>query len=393
MPLNVVYSIKKQPRVNRMEKEKNAQYSEELQKEIKRVEDAMRKYAKNRDIGVVNYPELFGLDHDQNFNAYWAKVSSISSLSEEFMTTFSDQLDWHNIFRHQKLSDDFIRKFSHKINPHSLFLYQKMSEVLLKEILLANDYVNSWFHVSLYQKLSEDFIEKYHNCVDWRNISQFQVLSEEFIEKFSHRVFWKTISCYQKLSERFIEKHEHELHFDDISQFQKLSEDFIEKFRHRLYWPDISQYQKLSENFIEKFKDNVDWEYIIKYQKLSEEFIEKFKCKVDCNYIIKYQKLSENFIEKLHDGFLENINCDYMDNCRRIYINAGAYQKISKEFMDKHDIPAPSKNWLYETIEAKESYIKKNSQYEIQEDEQGKYVLAYKGIRRDNYSVFNFQYK
>jgi hypothetical protein len=89
-------------------------------------------------------------------------------------------------------------------------------------------------------------------------------------------------------------------------------------------------------------------------------------------YIFKYQKLSESFVKK----FLHKPGSPY----------AYKYQKITSTF-DR------SNNWMYATVETKEEYIRKNTLYKIHEDKQGKYILAYKGIRRDNYSAFNFQYK
>ncbi len=107
---------------------------------------------------------------------------------------------------------------------------------------------------------------------------------------------------------------------------------------------------------VEEFQDKVDWDYISEYQKLSEEFIREFQNKVDWIYISQYQKLSEEF---------------------------------RKEF----ELEIPKNNWLYTSDEVKEKYIQDNTEYKIEEDKNGKYILAYKGIRSDNYSKYNFQYK
>jgi len=67
---------------------------------------------------------------------------------------------------------------------------------------------------------------------------------------------------------------------------------------------------------------------------------------------------------------------------------------LSESFRERNKIRVRSNlNWLYASIETKEAYIERNTSYEIQEDEQGKYILVHKGIRSDNYSNFNFQYK
>ena len=170
------------------------------------------------------------------------------------------------------------------------------------------------------------------------------------IDEFENKVYWSNILLYQKLSEDFIEKFKNRVDWHIISLYQKLSEDFIEKFENRIDWNFISSYQKLSEDFIEKFKNRVNWHLISRYQKLSESFIEKFKNYVDWYFIKKHQKLSEDFIEKYNLEIPEN-NTNYM---------------TKKEISDL--IP--------------DCYQRK-----------GDYIIAYKNIRKDRYSQFNFQYK
>ena len=136
----------------------------------------------------------------------------------------------------------------------------------------------------------------------------------------------------------------------DIS---KLSEDFIREFQGKVNWNWISEYQILSEDFIRKFKDKINWSNISVFQRLSEEFIKKFKYKVDWGYISKYQKLSENF---------------------------------RKEF----NLSLPQNSWLYTSKKEKLEYLKKINKYKIINDE---YIIVYKSVKLDNYSVFNFQYK
>ena len=148
-----------------------------------------------------------------------------------------------------------------------------------------------------------------------------------------------------------IEEFKDKVDWDKISKYQKLSEEFIREFKDQVNWSGISIYQKLSEELIREFKDQVDWSYISKYQKLSEEFIREFKDKVDWDRISKYQKLTEEFIREF------NLTID-------------------------------PDNWLYWTDEQKISVIKRY--YDI--DNEG-FIVAWKGIRSDRYSKYNFQFK
>jgi len=196
-------------------------------------------------------------------------------------------------------------------------------------------------------------VEEFKDKVDWYCISKYQKLSEEFIREFQDKINWWNISQYQKLSENFIREFKHKVIWINISAHQKLSENFIRELQDKVSWLNISIYQKLSENFIREFKDKVNWVCISKYQKLSEEFIREFKDKVNWRWISIYQKLSEGFI-------------------REFKLKIG------------------SDNWLYKDKEFKLEKIKETGLYEFLDAD---HILAYKGIRSDRYSKFNFQYR
>ena len=213
-----------------------------------------------------------------------------------------------------------------------------------------------WDYISRYQKLSESFIAKHKDYVDWDWISSYQKLSESFVIEHKDLVNWRCISIYQKLSEDFIAKYKDFVKWKYISEYQKLSEGFIIEHKDLVDWNCISIYQKLSENFIAKHKDLVSWHYISKYQKLSEDFIAKHKNWVNWKCISIYQKFSKSFIS-IYNNFL--------------------------------NIPFVNDNWLNKSTEFKKNAVVNTGKYECYED----YFIAYKGIRSDRYSSYNFQYQ
>src|SRR5574344_738435 len=188
--------------------------------------------------------------------------------------------------------------------------------------------------------------------VDWFWISKYKKLSENFIREFQNKVYWNRISEFQKLSENFIREFQNDVNWVCISTYQKLSEDFIREFKDKVYWVYISRFQKLSENFIREFQDKVNWDCISQFQKLSEDFIREFQNEIDRGCISAYQELSEDFIKEF------NLNID-------------------------------EDNWLYKTSEFKKEQIVKCGLYDCHDD----YFIAYKAIRNDRYSHFNFQYQ
>ncbi len=195
------------------------------------------------------------------------------------------------------------------------------------------------------------------NQVPWWYISKYQHLSEEFIREFKDNVDWRWgVSLYQHLSDGFIREFKDNVGWSLISEYQHLSEDFIREFQDKVYWFWISKYQHLSEDFIREFSDRVDWDCISIYQKLSEDFIREFKDNVDWRYISKHQHLSKDFI---------------------------------REFKEKVDLELMADNWCYKDKEFLKEQVVNTGLYECYED----YFIAYKGIRSDRYSNFNFHYQ
>ena len=164
-----------------------------------------------------------------------------------------------------------------------------------------------------------------------------------------------------------------------LSTHKGLTEDFIREFADFVDWEWISAYQNLSEDFIREFKDKVDVFYISRLQHLSEDFIREFADKVDWYWISMRYQLSENFIREFKD---------------KVYWNTvSTYQRLSKEFIeefkDKIYMYKVGDSWHYKSTEEKKKAVMDTGLYECHDD----YFIAYKGIRSDRYSAYNFQYQ
>jgi len=211
--------------------------------------------------------------------------------------------------------------------------------------------------------------------IDWHSTSVQRKLSEEFIREFKDKINWYSISRYQKLSQEFIREFKDKMDWYSISRYQKLSEEFIREFKDNVDWHRVSRYQKLSEEFIREFKDNVDWYEISRFQKLTEEFIREFKDKMNWYVVSMYQKLSEEFIREFED---------YAN-----WYSISTYQKLSKKIIKEFGLKIDEDNWLYKPIKLKKEIIVKTNLFECHD----KYFIAFKGIRSDDYSNYNFQYQ
>ena len=194
------------------------------------------------------------------------------------------------------------------------------------------------------------------NYNDWEWLSKYEHLSEDFIREFKDNVIWYWVSQHQHLSEDFIREFKDRVHWGCISDYQNLSADFIREFKDRVDWACISAYQHLSGDFIREFQDRVDWDCISIYQRLSEDFIREFKDRVHWDWISRYQRLSKEFI---------------------------------KEFKDIIYMRWIADSWHYKSTEEKKKAVINTGLYECHKD----YFIAYKGIRADRYSKYNFLYQ
>ena len=131
--------------------------------------------------------------------------------------------------------------------------------------------------------------------------------------------------------------------------------------------------QELGTNY-KRIKD-INWNSISRHLKLTPEFMEKHWGDLDKDNISKYQKLTPELMDK-HWGGLN-----------KYYISK--YQKLTPELMEKYDIKLGNDNWLYVSEEIKKESVIKSGLYECYDD----YFIAYKGIRSDRCSNFNFQYQ
>jgi len=253
------------------------------------------------------------------------------------------QFFYDKFIRIDQIDYDFLEKY-----PELILIFKNSKKLNLDNL--------NWYNITFYQILSESFIIEFLDYVNWQNISQNQKLSEELIREFKDQVEWYYISSYQKLSEEFIREFKYYVYWSYISQYQKLSESFIREFKDYVHWYWISYYQKLSESFIREFQDKVNWTYISEYQNLNEEFIREFQNKLGWTCISSNQKLSEEFII---------------------------------EFKDKVNFNTIEDSWYYKDELFKKNRIIESKMYECHDD----YFIAYKGIRSNRYSKFNFQFQ
>ena len=231
-----------------------------------------------------------------------------------------------------------------------------MGHILERANAILGTNYRTWYGVSSHKFLTEDFIREFADKVYWEWISTSQRLSEDFIREFKDKVDWFYISEYQHLSENFIREFKGRVRWYWISRYQYLSEDFIREFANKVDWNLVSAFQHLSEDFIREFADRVNWYSISMYQHLSEGFIREFKDRVYWGCISQYQRLSKEFIE---------------------------------EFKDKIYMDMVADSWLYKSVEEKKKAVMDTGLYECHDD----YFIAYKGIKSDRHSKWNFQYQ
>lgn len=209
---------------------------------------------------------------------------------------------------------------------------EKLSHILLDDNIFKNHY---FFHLlnsmPLSPKIIEILIIKNFNLI---NIIPNQKIPENLFIKYDKvfRYYFRELLISQTLSEEYIE-------------------DNLELIQRRSLKLELVRYQKLSESFIKKHETYFSSTLLI-------------------GMLISHQLLSKEYITYLINKYNPKV-CDDFDI---IDINI-------ETDLDPY--------WQYKSADERLEIIKKSGLYEIE----GDYVLAYKSIRKNGYSKFNFQYK
>lgn len=228
-----------------------------------------------------------------------------------------------------------------------------MKSIFLRIYISIKQFLNleiDWYYISRFHNLSEKFIIDYQYYLELSIALNTSRLSNDTIEKvlasnktdiFTTYAFYK----YQNLSEELIEK-------------------IFLKYPTLVRWSAIFTYQKLSEKFIEKFASESKYlDMVSVTQKLSEEFIKKNEKKLSIPDIIDYQKISKPYMNTLLDS-----------------IDSEEYIK---------DLLAYRDSWINKDTEFKKQQVINTRLYKCYDD----YFIAYKSIKKDRYSHYNFMYR
>lgn len=257
----------------------------------------------------------------------------------------------------------------------------KYSYIELNKILGTNFKSNNELDKSFVTKnleLTDDNIKKFSTFIDWYELSHCRDLSEDFIEKYHEKLNLNVVCIYQKLSEKFIERHKHRMNWSQISVYQKLSEKFIEKYANLLDLLSVCKFQKLSDNFILKyFKDLMPYLFeIAKYQNISEKVF---------NEIEKYAKKNKGYLLL---SYLYSYNKTGKRKLFKLRLKS-AFNSIFGSFNYLSILNDIENSWLYVTTQEKKKVIVDTGRYECHDD----YFIAYKAVKPNRYSMYNFQYK
>lgn len=235
---------------------------------------------------------------------------------------------------------------------------------------------NGWYELPLHYRLSEKMIEDHKDQLCFECVALKQNLSCELMEKLYDYMPKSYLAKFQILDESFIRKHKEDLDPLYLFQYQKLSEELMDEYC-KVSHPNLyllSRYQKLSEEFIDAHKDIVDWDDISIYQRLSPEWMSQHLTSLNLYSIFKTQQLPISFIE------------DYMKYAPLEIV--ATYQTLPSSMREKLHRYELDENERYLSIDEKREKIFQTGLFDCHDD----YFIAYKAIRKDRYSIYNFQY-
>ena len=151
-------------------------------------------------------------------------------VSEEFMRTNRDSLNWKMVSCTQTLTTSFMREMQDHID---------------------------WVAVSMYQELDEEFMEEFQDKLDWVILCRTMIFPERLIRKFKDRFNWRILCVHQSLSEEFIRENLSSIDWLRVSLCQRsLSEGFVREFKDKLLWGEECEFLSrtvYSLSFLEDF--------------------------------------------------------------------------------------------------------------------------------------------
>ncbi|MGD1841924.1 MAG: hypothetical protein ACFB0B_13670 [Thermonemataceae bacterium] len=180
--------------------------------------------------------EQVSVDFLRKYSTYldWEVVSATQAIPEKHIQTFIEKINFSSLLQHPKAySEKMLKKYSRHFDKAcwlAIVQHQELSENFLQTFEQSID----WPSVAKYQRLSESFIEEYKYLLNWKDIRKYQKhLSDQYLAK--HAKF-KLEEEYARMTENFLRElaDEARLDWQYVSQYSKLSERFIEDFKQKL---------------------------------------------------------------------------------------------------------------------------------------------------------------
>lgn len=262
----------------------------------------------------------------------WEKVSSCkkSHLSEDFIRTFNQNLDLHQVSLRNNLSMHIITDYFNRFDITCLVRHQYLNRAFIENHLSKI----SLHELCIYQTLAPDFIDEYADTLPWVELSQYQSLPEWLIEKHIDRVYWYHITRSQSLSKEFIAKHLEKLDIDLVKEYQNVPSEISDSFQ-----------EKLMIKFLESIHQNA-YDGKLSDQKI-KELAKKFP---SVNNLNEHKNIEFNLMMK---NVLENLkNEKGQEVTPQVYFNYLNFEKLEELAFSKDQdealarITAPIKEYL-----------------------------------------------
>lgn len=207
------------------------------------------------------------------------KILNVNSSLED-LHRFKHLLDWDSISR-SSMTDEFIDRFSNDLN---------------------------WDIISEISNITVDFLDKYYVRLNITIISRRDDLTIDVIERLKDDVDWNIVGKRKDIPFSFIRDNYSRIDWDILSRRQDLTLGFIEEHYNKLHWGYVSSFDKLSERIIRKFKDKVDWGRISSRGGLSIQFLEEFEDRIAWDNLNANYFKNGKFIARFSDKFIVKNN-------------------------------------------------------------------------------------
>ncbi len=262
------------------------------------------------NVSTIRLYATMGMIRDRND---WDIISRDTTLDDEFIDIFADDLNWTILVKTRVVSAWLIGKYGEKISSEGWHwianssAYSKTGDVFVHMIWYAMNLID-WKACTKDNYVNLKEMLDMHLWIDWKVVSEsIDVFDEYVLSTLKEYLEWPII-CRRtsNLSEMVMMDAVRYIDWSVAAETQYLSPTLIEYLlEHRIIDVDafntMCHYQKIPDDIYDMLYFEPNWDIICHHQVLSEECMAKYADRLNWLYVASYQLIGIDFYERFAD--------------------------------------------------------------------------------------------